>query len=277
MEQIILTTKGIPFPNNIEDETLTSIVALLVTTNINETSAIRNLLKPLDGRDNIYRFSKYNVTYYIGKYGNCPAATTEVHGSAINVPKMAKQYFPNLFAIISVGVAVGIKGDGPKIFDVLVSSQVINLDESTYNHSSQGEKQFIILSELENLFNNHGQLFQWPNDEMKKHLNEKGNYPVPNVLSGTILSIPYTLNDHTVLELVEKFPDAIGIEVVDGIHLSEEIHMTTINFIIVKAVCGFGDQEICKKNQPTAALMAADLVHKCLDHHQAHEIFHNKS
>ena len=45
----------------------------------------------------------------------------------------------------------------------------------------------------------------------------------------------------------------------------------TLNVIIVKAVCNFKDGKDNEVYQPTAALLAADLVHVCLSDHQAFE------
>ena len=46
----------------------------------------------------------------IGKYGACPAAITYVpHGFEVLISTLANQRFPNLCAIVSVGVACGIE------------------------------------------------------------------------------------------------------------------------------------------------------------------------
>lgn len=55
--------------------------------------------------------------YHIGKYGTCPAAVRAVpcnsevnmNGVASLVPMMAYSCFPNLGAIIGVGVACGVE------------------------------------------------------------------------------------------------------------------------------------------------------------------------
>ena len=145
LKQMVLTTKkDIILPKDIETEVLQGVMVLLVTVNLDESLATCSYLQPLDGHDNIYRFfqggQQSNVIYYIGKYGLCPAAIRDVppyfelRGSTSSVPTMAKQCFPYLSAIISVGVAYGIKGE-VKLFDVLVSSEVVN-----YNYDETRDK-----------------------------------------------------------------------------------------------------------------------------------------
>lgn len=125
LEEIVRNGKSfVSLPKNIEDAVLHRVVILLVTVNDNETLATRSYLKPLDGHDNIYKFSKridYGehqseiAMYYIGTYGVCPTAVRKIlpgreqDGGASSVPRMAYVCFPNLGAIIGVGVACGIE------------------------------------------------------------------------------------------------------------------------------------------------------------------------
>ena len=98
MEKI--TQDDLPLPKDIEIEILQSVMVLLVTRNVNEKLATYSYLQPLDGHKNIYRFDQGGrqtkvVTYYIGKYGACPAAIRnipsgyEMHNSTSTVPMMA--------------------------------------------------------------------------------------------------------------------------------------------------------------------------------------------
>ena len=277
MEKTISTTQDdVPLPKDIETEILQSVMVLLVTRNINENLATYSYLQPLDGHNNIYRFDQGGrqtevVTYYIGKYGACPAAIRnipsdyEMHNSTSTVPMMANQCFPNLGGIISVGVTCGIKGVA-KICDVLVSSQVVNYDTSRDKeeaYSPNGEA-IIISSQLKKLFT---QPIQWPNDAIKKRLSDNGEH-IPDVKSGVILSWLHLVDDQTIQMSVTH--EAIGIEM-GGPDLFAVNQETTANTIIVKAVCDFGDGKNVEKYQPTAALLAADLVHECLSNHVSHE------
>ena len=110
---------------------------MLVTININETLAVNGYLQKLDGHTDVYKFLKHTdldgqkakcVTFYIGKYGLCPAAIgivpndLEMHKS--NLTMIAYEVFPNLSAIVSVGIACGIQKQ-VKFCDILVSSKVV--------------------------------------------------------------------------------------------------------------------------------------------------------
>ena len=270
-----LTTANDILPKHIENEVLQSVMVLLVSTQ--ETSIIRKYLQPLDGHENVYRFRQQTdrVTYHIGKYGVCRAAVrmifpgAKVHDSASNVSVMADQCFPNLGAIISVGVVCGIKSK-VQLCDVLVSSKVINYDKALYEHQGylpKGEA-VTVSSQLIKLF---AQPVQWPDDKTKKHLTDRG-MPMPKVKVGTILSGPYVVSDPAIKRLIKNFADkAVGIEM-NGAHLLPENQKATANIIIVKAVCDFGDGKNIERYNYTATLLAVDLAHKSLSNPQAFQV-----
>ena len=278
-----MTTKeDVPLPKDIEVKVLQNIMVLLIAININETLAAHSYLQPLDGHEYIYQFFKplYQdgqqskvVVYYIGKYGACTAAIRnvpagfKVYNSASTVLMMADQCFPNLSAIISVGFACGIKKK-VKMCDVLVSSKFVNFDKTRDASEGyfQGGETVTVSPQLIKLFT---QFEQWPNDAIRKCLN-KNRISKPKVKTGIILSGPYHADDEVKqAEFIKKHvPEAIGTEV-EGTHFLLGTEQSTI---IVKAVCDFGDGKYTEMYQPTAALIAADLVHKCLSNPQAYEM-----
>jgi len=271
LEQMVL--EDIPLPQAIKSEVQQSIMVLLVAVDIDETLATRSNLQPLDGHKSIYKFDQGGqqtrcAVYYVGKYGACPAAirvippSFQVHESTLSISMMANQCFPNLGGIVSMGVACGIKGK-VEMCDVLVSSHIVKYENNEY--STKGEA-IPVSSQLNRLFT---QPIQWPNDTIKKHLNDIGEC-IPNVKSGVILSGLYSADDPTMKKIpIQEFPhEAIGLEM-DGSYLCITNQQDTANTIIVKAVCSFEDGKINTVYQPTAALLAADLVHKCLSDPQA--------
>ena len=273
------TKDAITLPKDIEMDVLKSVLVLLVTVDeINEASATRNYLQPLDGHEYIYKFYQGEqkaevIVYHVGKYGACQAAIRNIPPGLVQdntgcISMMADQCFPNLGGIISVGVACGIKGK-VKICDVLVSSQIINYDKvrDKYKEYSPRGEAIVVSSQFNTLFT---QPVQWPDDAIKKRLNNSGQH-MPDVKSGVILSGPYLADPIMNKTLAKSFAHkAIGIEM-DGTHLFAA-NQITANTIIVKAVCDFGDGKNIKMYQPTAALLAADLVHKCLSNPQASEV-----
>ena len=256
---------------------LQKVVVLLLTINDNETLAVRNYLEPFDECGDTYKFTKcvtfggkvsHHAIYYIGKFGACPAAITaiqpgsEVRGGAINVPMMAYQSFPNIGAIIGVGVACGVKKK-VKMCDVLVSTQIVNYDQARAQQGgflSRGTK-INASAYLRSLFT---QLVKWPNDSIRQRLTDS-KMPNPKVKSGVILSGPYLIDDPKFQDvLIEDFAsEAIGIEM-EGACLFAATQETATNVIIVKAVCDYGDGKKNKVYQPTAALLAADFLYKQL-------------
>jgi len=258
---------------NLEAEVLGKVVILMVTVSNIENLATRSYLQPLDGHKNIYKFShdeqqSEKAIYYIGKYGACPTAIrkvlphSEVLGGASSVPRMAYNCFPNLGAIIGVGVACGVEKK-VKICDILVSSKVIN-----YGKGMEQDRDFIPRGEVINASPYLNELFSqpvsWPNDSTKERLNENG-VPVPEIRSGIILSGPYLTDDPVMKKLLIKdfASEAIGIEM-EGAYLFALAQQTSANTIIVKAVCDFGDGMKSKEYQPTASLMAAGFINKHL-------------
>ena len=86
---------------------------------------------------------------------------------------------------------------------------------------------------------------------------------IPEMRIGNILSGNYLIDNKSFkLELKENFaPDAIGLEMEAAGLAYYHIHNTcSLEVMIVKAVCDFGDGKKHKSFQPTAALLAAECV-----------------
>ena len=270
------TPKEVSLPKNIKDELLQKVVILLMAVNKSENYAARIYLKPLTGHKNVYKYSQRKdygehgreiAIYYIGNYGACPAAVrdilpgSEVHGGASSVPAMAYDCFPNLGAIIGVGVACGVE-DKVNMCDILVSTKVINYDKGRAESGgflSRGES----ISASPYLIKLFTELSRWPNGDFEKRL--LANNLTSKVKHGVILSGPYLIDNPVMKQLLIKnfAPEAIGIEM-EGAYLFAATQRRSTDVIIVKAVCDFGDGKKNKNYQPTAALLAADFVCKQL-------------
>ena len=276
----MITKQDSPLPKDIEVTVLQSVMVLLIAININEISAAHSYLQPLDGHENIYQYFKTLdqkgqqtkvVTYYIGKYGACTAAIRNVpagvEGYNSTLLMTADQCFPNLSAIISVGVACGIKKE-VKLCDVLVSTKVISYDKGSNGSEGYLPREATTVSpQIIKLFT---QCKQWPNDAIRKRLNDN-KISIPNVKSGIILNGPYYVDD-PVMKTALGIKEAIGIEM-ERTGMFTDTQQSAANSIIVKAVCDFGHGKYNKIYQPTAALIAADLVYKCLSDPLAYEMF----
>ena len=272
--------EAIDLPENIKDKVLNDILVLLVTINTKETLATQGYLQNLYGHTNLYKFLKHidlagqksNITFYIGKYGLCPAAIgvvpndIEMQGSASSLIAMAYECFPNLSTIVSVGIACGIQKK-VKMCDVLVSSKVLYYDKENTDQGKTQRKIIDVSNQLINVFN---QPDGWPSKSIQERL-KYTQISVPKVLSGVLLSGLHLINDPA-MKYEDIAPDVIGIDIT-GAHLLRGALKNMANIIIVKAVCGFNVREYSKTYQPTAALLAADLVYECLSSDQVHKLF----
>ena len=269
-------------PKDIKEEVLKNVTVLLVVVNKKEILATRCYLKPLDGHTRVYQYSQsvdhgnrteYAI-YQIGKYGACPAAIRTIprfskkNGGGSIVPMMAYNCFPNLGAIIGVGVACGVERK-VQMCDVLVSQEIINYDKVKSEKGAGAEiSASAYLSEL------FQQAVKWPDITIKNRLKENG-MERPMIVPGKILSGPYLIDENK-KELIEKFSsEVIGIEM-EGAYLFAAIQDTNAHTIIVKAVCDFGDGSVQEKFHPTAALLAADCVNKILDNPGLPELLDQK-
>jgi len=275
----------ISLPRNIKAEVLASVIVLLVTVNNKENLAAHCYLKPLDGHEKVYlitqcikRCNEYAI-YHIGKYGTCPTAVrvippgSEVYDGSNTIPMMAYNCFPNLGAVIGVGVAHGVE-ERVKICDVLVSEKVINYHKAGIQEGATlPESEISASTYLKELF---CQAVKWPTDEIKKRL-EENDVARPVIKLGKILSGPHLKNDTEIKkELIKTFAhEIIGMEM-EGAYLFAENQQTNAHTIIVKAVCDFGDGNTHEEFQSTAALLAADCVNKFLSNPQLPEILDDR-
>ena len=273
--------KAIDLPEHIKDEVLNDIVVLLVTININETLAVQHYLQNLDGHINVYKFikdidlvgQKINyVTFYIGKYGVCPAAIGvvpnefEMHESITNFTVMAYECFPNLSTIVSVGIAYGIQ-DKVKIYDVLVSSSIVYFEKENEDHKSTQRKTIDVSNQLVEIFK---QPDRWPHTSIQERL-EYNKIMLPHVKSGVIMSGLHLIDDPA-MKSKDTVPNVIGNEM-EGAHIFKGALENMANIIIVKAVCGFETGKYNETYQPTAALLAANLVYECLSNFRVQRLF----
>jgi len=256
--------------------------------NNKENLATHCYLKPLDGHEKVYLFSQcikrrdlpteYAI-YHIGKYGACTTAVrvippgSDVYDGSNTIPMMAYNCFPNLGAVIGVGVAHGVE-KRVKICDVLVSEKVMNYHKAGLQEGANlSESEISASTYLKELF---CQAMKWPNDEIKKRL-EENDVARPAIKLGKILSGPQLNNDaETKKDLIKTFaPEIIGIEM-EGAYLFAGTQQTNAHTIIVKAVCDFGDGNTHEEFQSTAALLAADCVNKFLSNPQLPEILDDR-
>ena len=277
---IKINSTDIPSDVKVKEKLLADVLVLLVTVNDNENVAALTYLQPPEDHEEIYKYidiksqggAQHEMAIYsIGKYGSCPVAIRKIkpgsnlQGGASTVPQMAYNCFPNLCAIIGVGVACGVEKK-TKMCDVLISEKVTNYDQARIQSTGELPRGTTVFASpfLHEIFN---QYMQWPKrgSDLDKYLKNAGFDPMPKKKIGVILSGPYLIDDAEVKkEKIDTFaPEAIGIEM-EAAYLFAAVAGTKTDVIIVKAVCDFGDGRKNKVFQPTAAILAADLVYEYL-------------
>lgn len=280
-EMITENVAPMPKDGKVKEKLLADVLVLLVTVNDNENFAALSYLKPPEGHEDVYKYTDVKnhgtelteaAVYFIGMYGACPTAIRKIkpgsnlHGGASTVPRMAYNCFANLCVIIGVGVACGVEKKA-KMCDVLISEKVTNYDQARVQSTGELPRGTTVLAS-EYLYEEFNQFMQWPSPKSKlhKYLQDVGFDCMPRKKIGVILSGPYLIDDPDVKQQkIDTFaPEAIGIEM-EAAYLFAAAKGAKTDVTIVKAVCDFGDGKKNKVFQPTAAILAADLVHTVLD------------
>ena len=232
-----------------------SIDVVIMTATGIEFGAILHLLTPYRRRKEILRYFGEN-SYYIGKCGLYNTVVTKCRIGAIGegAATIATYEALNLWkprVIIMVGIAFGKDATKQKIGDVLVASEIIFYEKERVGLNENVSRSPIPPSSrtlLDRFENAHGWNFTYPDNSQRQPI-------VGSILSGEKLID----NSDFKATLFERFPEAIGGEM-EGHGLCSVARALKTDWILVKAICDWGDGKKDKKHQPFAAAAAADLV-----------------
>jgi nucleoside phosphorylase len=173
-------------------------------------------------------------------------------GSTLATPEALRTWQPK--AIIMPGIAFGKDPGKQKMADVLVASQII-----PYEKQRRGQETIFrdpippSNALLQNRFEN---ALDW-------HFNRPDGQPC-KLRIGSILSGDKLVDDPEFkAELFTHFPEAIGGEM-EGAGLAAAAGRMGVPWILVKAICDWGDGKKHGKHQPLAAAAAVSLVHHVL-------------
>jgi nucleoside phosphorylase len=236
-----------------------SIDVVIMTATGIELTAILHLLTPYPRRKAILRYFGENI-YYIGKCGlyNTVVTKCRMGGSGEGGATIATYEALNLWkpkAIIMVGIAFGKDATKQKIGDVLVASEIIFYEKERVGLNENVSRSPIPPSSrtlLDRFENAHGWNFTYPDNSQRQPI-------VGSILSGEKL----VDNSGFKATLFERFPEAIGGDM-EGHGLCSAARAWKTDWILVKAICDWGDGKKDKKHQPLAAAAAADLVRHVL-------------
>jgi nucleoside phosphorylase len=238
-------------------------LALLVATET-ELKQVLRLLRPLPRQKKIWKVSNGHETTYLGRFGTfetavvmCFMGTLGVSGATLTANAVIEMWNPD--AVVFVGIAFGAKQSKHQPGDVLVASQLIPYE------SQRVGSEIIFRNPVPpaggRLLNRFRNTLEWsfyrPDDI-------KCNMHVGPVLTGEKLVDNLEFKD----KLLAAYPSALGGEMEGaGLWAAAERHRK--EWIVVKAVCDWGDGHKNDAYQELAAASAASLCHHVFDDQHA--------
>ena len=233
------------------------VQVVIVVVNEKEFMATLHYLKPpkddSEGIWEIHRSIKIGQAdqpriFFIGKFGKCMAAVTQVDQGCGKDAIEHIDCFKNLELVAAVGVAAGFPENKVRMGDVLVSEKII--DCSRYKHDEKYIPRGSIFPGSKRMIQRLKNKMGWEFKCTKTGLN-------CSIVCGDILSKNVLLNnkDERKKILLDFREEAKGYEM-EGFSLANG----GIDIIIVKGVCDFASGKN-KKWQPTAALAANAYLH----------------
>ena len=213
--------------------------------------------------------------YYVGKWGQIPAALVRQNEQGTAGPNGAQQITYssiNLFKNLKVIIALGVCGTVGRLGDVIISSRIDRCKKFKVQGCetiNRGDRSLPGKNIHKFLFFNHE---MWSFQCTKQ---ATGDYKAVAVFKPMLSGAPLTASREYRDKLIDTFsPEAGGVEmegigVIDGINCANKEN--NVEFIIVKAGCDYADESKNKEWQPVAAMAAADFVYNQLDKKIFHE------
>jgi nucleoside phosphorylase len=236
------------------------VEVLVVTATPTEKSAVLARMTPLPSNAAILKGAIGAATYYVGRLG--------AHGIALTMGRMGavgggsskdavaggcEVWEPR--AVIMVGIAFGKDAAKQGIGDVLVASQIISYAERRVGPKI--EYRGPIAEASRGLVDRFRNVDDWT-------FGPRADGSMCEMRVGALLSGEELIDEAgRKAELFEAFPQAIGGEM-EGRGLYAAAQEAGVAWILVKAICDWGDGTKHKKDQPFAAQSAADLVYRVL-------------
>ena len=266
------------FSNDVlkDEKVIDSVLLLLMVVNSREFLAAMYYFN----KNKAKVFSCSNNLYYIGKWGEIPAALVQQRQQGIGSPDEAQEVARssiNLFKNLKAIVALGVCGTMGRLGDVIVSSRIdgCNLYKmkgvNYINRGTKGRPGKNICNFFMTGANTWS--FQCTKPNTKEY---KAVAALKPMLSGCPLIASGEYRDKLIASVSKE---AGGVEM-EGIGVVTAIEAATkrdsIEFIIVKAGCDYADESKNKEWQPVAAMAAADFVYSQLNTRIALEWFLGK-
>ncbi len=248
-------------PKSSTEGTRQSIDVVLLTAVGRELDAVLRLLKPLVGENRIWRVIRDGQTYYLGLFGAQNAAVTMCRmgdtgpgGATLTTARAIMGWNPKV--VIMVGIAFGKDSKKQKMGDVLISAQVAYYGIQAVRPDGTLEHRGDITPCGRALIDRFRNARRW------KFSRPDGK--ACSVIDGQILSGPILLNNAELkAKLFASFPYAIGGEM-EAVGVYSAASELKTEWIVVKAICDWGDGNKGDKHQDLAAAASASLVEHIL-------------
>lgn len=234
-------------------------VVILTAVNTERDMVLRSMT-PLPDQRRVAKVTAGPDTFYVGLLGrhqtvlvmSDPGAIGR--GASILTTAEAIQRW-NPKAVIAVGFAFGMDPDNQDFADILISRTVTSYEPQRVQDDGIIPRGCTVEAgqQLINRFVNvHGWNFRRPDGALVRAKAGK-------ILSGEKLVDSVDFRD----SLLEQYPEALGGEM-EGAGLFAAAGRAKVEWIIVKAICDWGDGNKHKKYQPLAAAAAVSLVEHVL-------------
>ena len=228
---------------------------LIITATKTETQELKKYIVPLEGHAQVLEGAYDDLTYTLGKFGHynmvhfqSGMGTTGRDAATLSTFEAIKKWKPK--AIVMVGIAFGRDSEKQRICDVLISETI-----SSYESMRVGATEIIPRGSKERA----GQVLL---DRFRNISDWKFPDPKPEIRIGELLSGDKLVDDQSFKEqLFGLFPNAIGGEMEGAGVLAAALRARVPEWIVVKAICDWGDGNKNKDFQKDAAKAAVSLCH----------------
>jgi nucleoside phosphorylase len=235
-------------------------VGILVATEI-ERQAVLKKMRPPGDKECVLQVFLGNNTCFLGRLGLtdvvlCMTSTGSVGRDASTIVTVEMIQSWQLSAIIMAGIAFGKDATKQQIGHVLVADRIISYDSqrigkaSNENRGAEPMASPVLLNRFRNVLD---WKFTAPNGEAC-------GFQVGPVLSGEKL----VDNSNFKQELFDRYPAAIGGEM-EGSGIAAAAERNRCEWIVVKAICDWGDGTKTSEHQEFAAASSVDLVEHVLN------------
>lgn len=255
--------RPLPKMDEVESETLDHLrdqidVVILVARAV-ERDAVLRLLEPLTKRKRVLQGFHEARTYFVGRYGAHSVAVTmsgmmgAVRRDASLIAAHEAITFWDPKALVMVGIAFG-HGRKQKMADVLVSEKIIQYEPERMGveRIPRGDSPVAGTVLLDRFKNVLAWTFNRPDATQCA------------ILTGALLSGEKLVDNQAFkAQLFKAFPEAIGGDM-EGAGVASAAERLKKEWIVVKAICDWGDGKKHGKHQRLAAAAAADLVRHVL-------------